>query len=105
VNVKWPEDKVNWAKVNSKWVEVNGNCDDVNGKCADTDLCQRTVSATQKTHRFPITKAVGGPACCGPQHRICTPCGQNAPEELTWPVQLLIRYKAFIYKRHGFTNK
>jgi len=78
VNGKWAEDKVNWAKVNSKWVEVNGNCDDVNGKCADTDLCQRTVSATQKTRRFPITKAVGSAACCGPQHRVCTPCGQNA---------------------------
>jgi hypothetical protein len=46
------------------------------GKCADTDLCQRTVSATQKTRAFSITKAVGRAACCGPQHRICRPCGR-----------------------------
>jgi hypothetical protein len=28
-----------------------------------------------------------------------------ALERLTWPVQLLIGYKEFIYKRHGFANK
>jgi hypothetical protein len=110
VNGKWAEDEGNWVKVNSKWVEVNGNCDDVNGKCADTDLCQRTVSAIQKTRRFPITKAVSAVMPVADHNivfvdRVGSMQRCWAPEQLTWPVQLLIGYKAFIYKRHGFTNK